>query len=117
LVALQAIYFFFWFKNALWAWLLFWIYRKRQLAAYLENWFIDSRFPVPDEYTTNLVDYLSAISNNEELDGNTRVNAAHELGTLVGLKVALKFSMLLQLNSAAKIALKRYAHLADRFAQ
>jgi hypothetical protein len=66
-IALQAIYLFFWFKNALWAWLLFWIYRKQQIAAHLENWFIGSRFPVPDEYTTDLDDYLSEISNNEEL--------------------------------------------------
>jgi hypothetical protein len=54
LIALQAIYFFSWFKKALWAWPLFWIYRKRQMAAYLENYFIDSHFPVPDEFTTDL---------------------------------------------------------------
>jgi hypothetical protein len=34
LVALQAVYLFFWFKTALWAWLLFWIYGKRQMAAH-----------------------------------------------------------------------------------
>ena len=117
LVALQAIYFFFWFKTALWAWLLFWVYGKRQMAAHLENYFIDSRFPPPDEYTADLDDYFSGISNNEELDGTIRAKAAYELGTLNGLKAARRFSLVLQLNSAAAIALKRYARLANRFAQ
>jgi hypothetical protein len=109
LIALQAIYFFFWFKNALWAWLLFWIYGKQKAAAHLESWFIDCRLPAPDKYITDLDDYLSEISNNAALDADTRVKAAHELGTLNGLKTARKFSMLLQINSAAKIALKRLA--------
>jgi hypothetical protein len=101
LIALQAIYFFSRFKKALWAWLLFWIYRKRQMAAYLENYFIDSHFPVPDEFTTDLDGYLSEISNN----------------TFNGFKTAGRVSMVLQLNSAAQIAMKRYARLANRFAQ
>jgi hypothetical protein len=117
LIALQAIYFFSWFKKALWAWPLFWIYRKRQMAAYLENYFIDSHFPVPDEFTTDLDGYLSEISNNEELDAATRVKAAFELGTFNGFKTAGRVSMVLQLNSAAQIAMKRYARLANRFAQ
>lgn len=114
LIVLQAIYFFFWFKNALWAWLLFWIYGKQQMIAYLENWFIDSRFPVPSEYTTDLDDYLSEISDNEALDATTRVKAAHELGTLNGYKVLGRISMLLRINLASKIALKRYARRIDK---
>ena len=117
LVALQAIYLFFWFKTALWTWLVFWVYGKRKIAAHLENWFIDNRFPVPDEYTTEVDDYLSEISNNESLDASTRVKAAHELGTFNGLRLARKYSLMLQLNSAAGLAMKRYARLANRFAQ
>jgi hypothetical protein len=108
LVVLQAIYFFFWLKQALWAWLVFWVYGKRQMAAVLENFFIDSHFPAPDKYTTDLDDYFSEISNNEELDPNTRVKATFELGTINGLKTARRFSYLLQFNSAAGIAMKRY---------
>jgi hypothetical protein len=108
LVALQAIYLFFWLKWALWAWLLFWFYGKRHMAANLENFFIDGRFPAPSKYTTDLDDYFSEISDNEKLDPATRVKAAFELGTLNGLKTARRFSMILQLNSAAAIALKRY---------
>jgi hypothetical protein len=115
LIGLQAIYFFFWFKQALWAWLLFWIVGRRQVAARLENSFIDSRFPTPDEYTTDLDDYFSGIANNEELDPDVRVKAAFEHGTLNGLKAARQFSLLLQLNSAARIALKQYARLAHAF--
>jgi hypothetical protein len=117
LIALQAIYFFFWFKTALWSWLLFWIYHKRRFAAYFESWFIDNRFPVLDEYTTDLDDYLSEISNNEALDAPTRVKAAYDLGTLNGLKIAGKGSLILQMHSAGGVALKRYARLANRFAQ
>jgi hypothetical protein len=116
LAVLQAIYFFFWLKQALWAWLVFWVYGKRHTAALLENSFIDSHFPVPSEYTTDLDDYFSEISNNEELDPTTRVKASFELGTLNGLKTARRFSMILQLNSAARIAFKRYARFANRFA-
>jgi hypothetical protein len=117
LVALQCIYIFFWLKNALWSWLLFWIYRKRALAAHLENSFIDSRLPTPDEHTTDLDDYFSGISNNEEIDPDIRVKVAHELGTINGLKIAGRYSMVFQLYLAGTLALKRYARLAKRFAQ
>jgi hypothetical protein len=117
LVVLQAIYFFFWFKQALWAWLVFWVYGKRRMAVIWENFFIDSHFPAPGEYTIDLDDYFSEISNDEELDPTTRVKAAFELGTLNGLKAGRRFSLLLQLNSAARIAFKRYARLVNRFAQ
>jgi hypothetical protein len=78
LIALQVVYFFFWFKNALWSWLLFWIYNKRQMAKFVENYLIDNHFPVPDEYTTDLNDYLTDIANNEELNCATRIKAAAE---------------------------------------
>jgi hypothetical protein len=110
---LQTIYFFFWFKQALWGWLVFWFYGKRRMAEQLENSFIDSRFPPPSKYATDLDDYFSEISNNEGLDPTTRVKAAHELGTLNGLKIARRFSMILRINSAAETALKRYARLGE----
>jgi hypothetical protein len=115
LVALQAIYFFLWFKQALWGWLLFWIVGKRQSAPYLENFFIENRFPPPDEYTLDLDDYLSGITFNEELDCNTRIRAAYENGALDGMKISRRYSMVMQLNSASKIAFRRYAKLAARF--
>ena len=105
----QAIYFFFWLKQPLWAWLVFLVYGKRRMVAQLENSFIDSRFPAPGKYATDLDDYLTEISDSDELDAATRLKAAFELGTLNGLKSAGRFSMILQLNSAAGIALKRYA--------
>jgi hypothetical protein len=48
--SLQAIYLFFWLKTAVWEWLLFWLYGKRQLAQHLENYLIESYFPAPDKY-------------------------------------------------------------------
>jgi hypothetical protein len=115
LLVLQAIYFFFWFKQALWGWLLFWIIGKRQMARYLENSFIESRFPPPDEYTLDLDDYFSGMVANKDLDCDTRIRAAYENGSLYGMKVSRRYSMVMQLNFASKIAFRRYAKLAARF--
>jgi hypothetical protein len=114
-IALQAIYFFFWLKTAVWSWLLYWLYRKRQIAAHLEGYFIDSRFPAPDEYTLDLEDYLSGLTTNEELDCDTRIRAAYENGTLNGMKACQRYSLVFQINSAAKLSMRRYARLAARF--
>jgi hypothetical protein len=45
----------------------------------------------------------------------TRIRAAYENGSLNGMKLSRRYSMVMQLNSASKIALKRYAKLAARF--
>ena len=113
LVVLQAIYFFFWFKFAAWSWLVFLVFRKRKMAKTLEKWLIENDLPVPDEYTTDLEDYLSEISSKDELTPAVRVKAAHELGTLAGLTTARQYSLILQLTWAASIALKRYARRAN----
>jgi hypothetical protein len=112
---LQAIYLFFWLKTALWSWLVFWVYSKKKIAAHLENCFIDNHFPVPDEYAGELDDYLSEISDNKAVDANIRLKAAFERGTLNGLLIDRRNSMFLQVLSAGKVAMKRYAHLANRF--
>jgi hypothetical protein len=107
LLALQAIYFFFWLKQALWGWLLFWIIGRQQMARYLENFFIESRFPPPDNYTLDLDDYFSGIVANKELNCDTRISAAYENGTLNGMKVSRRYSLVMQLNSASKIAFRQ----------
>ena len=48
------------------------------MAARLENFFIDSHFPAPGGYATDLDDYLSEISDNEKVAPVTRVKAAYE---------------------------------------
>lgn len=115
IITLQAIYFFFWFKQALWGWLLFFLIGKRQLARNLENFFIEARFPPPNEYTLDLDDYLSSMVANEELNCETRIRAAYENGTLNGMKASRRYSLVVQLNSASKLAMKRYERLAARF--
>ena len=105
------------FKAALWSWLLFWIFGKRQMAAFLENYFIDNRFPAPHELAPDLEDYLGEVSNNVEIDATTRVKAAYELGTLNGFKTARRYSLVLQVNLAGRVVLERYARLSKRFAQ
>ena len=85
------------------------------MARYLENSFIESRFPPPDEYTLDLDDYFSGMVANRELDCDTRIRAAYENGSLYGMKVSRRYSMVMQLNFASKIAFRRYAKLAARF--
>ena len=111
--ALQAIYFFFWLKTAVWSWLLFWIFRKEQLASHIQNFLIQNRFPVPDEFTTDYGDYVSQIANGEEWEPDIRVKSAVEVGTIVGFRSLQRFSILLQLSSAGALALKRYANWAQ----
>jgi hypothetical protein len=112
-LALQGLYLLLWLKNAPWGWLMFWLYGRRRIADHLENFFIESHFPVPGEYTSDLDDYLNEIVNNEALDTKTRIKAAVELGTLNGYRNSGKLSVVLQVNIAARIAFKRYARLTD----
>ena len=120
LVVLQTIYFFFWFKQAVWQWLLFWFYGKRRMAAAVpENSFIDSRFPPPSEFV--IVDSRRLSKRKSPTTRGSTPPPALELPTnsapSTDFKIARRFSMILQLNSAAEIPLKRYARPADRFAQ
>jgi hypothetical protein len=108
LLVLQLIYFFFWLKTALWSWILFWLYGREQMALYLEKFFFEARFPVPNEYADNLEDYLSDVVIDEELDCDTRMRAAFENGTLNGFKLARRYSFLFQLTFASTLAIKRY---------
>ena len=74
LLALQAVYFFFWLKSAVWEWLLFWIYRKRQMATNLENFFIDSRFPAPDLIAAVDIEYyLNGITSKVRIADTIRI--------------------------------------------
>ena len=88
---------------------------KRQMAKYLENYFIEQRFPVPGEYTQDLEEYFSEIIDKEKLDCTSRLKAAYELGTLNGFKSGHRYSLALQMSMAGTVALKRYAKLAARF--
>jgi hypothetical protein len=87
---------------------------KRSGAGSFSGSSASTKWP-PDKYTLDLDDYFSGMVSNEELDCNTRIRAAHEEGALNGMKTSRRYSMVLQLNSASKIALRRYAKIAARF--
>jgi hypothetical protein len=55
------------------------------------------------------------ISDNEALDAHVSVKAAFRFGMLEVFKVVQMFSLVLQLNSVAAVAMKRYARRASRF--
>ena len=114
LLVLQGVYFFFWAKQALWSWLLFWLYSKDQMARGFELFFRESAFPAPTSYAKDFDDYLPEIVDNEDLGMPTRLKAAFEQGTLNGLRCGRRYSIAIQLNSAARVALRRYAQTAKR---
>jgi hypothetical protein len=111
---LQGLYFFLWFKTAVWSWILFWVYDKRSMSRALEKLFSDSRFPAPDNYVEDLDDYLTEIMDDETIDPSLRTKAAFELGTLNGFKTTRNVSLCLKISSASKDALDRYARYAPR---
>jgi hypothetical protein len=109
LVVLRGVYFCVWLRTELWTWLLFWTHSKEGMAGALELEFIHSRFPLPDRRTHCAEDYYAGIANNEKLAGVPRVRAAFLLGTVAGLRLGSRFSLVSQVNSAGELAMKRYA--------
>ena len=109
---LQAIYLLFWIKTAAWSWLVFWLGSKRRMADELEEFFKRANFPPPGKHIDDIEDYLNAITHNDGLAANTRRQAAFELGTFSGLKMARRHSTVRQLSSAARVALRRHAQSA-----
>ena len=112
LLVLQSIYFFFWAKQAAWSWLLFWLFGKERMARYLHGFFSESRFPAPSTFAKDLDDYLPEMIDNAALETSTRIKAAFEAGTLNGLKIARRYSAVMQLNSAAAQAMRQYRRVA-----
>ena len=72
------------------------------------------RQPFPSTWRVH--NQLQLISDNEALDAHVSVKAAFRFGMLEAFKVIQMFSLVLQLNSVAAVAMKRYARLASRFA-
>jgi hypothetical protein len=113
LLVLQCIYFFFWAKQAAWSWLLFWIYGKEQMASFLQRFFAENRFPAPSAHAKDFDDYLVEMIGNPALDPSIRIKAAYEAGTLNGFKTCRRYSLVMQLNSAASLAQRRYTRTAS----
>ena len=111
--ALWAIYFFLWLKQAVWSWLMFWTVRKRKMAEFLENSFIEDQFPTPVDFPTDIDEYLGGIAHNVKLDASTRVKAAGQIGELEGLKAGGRFSMVLQTPPCARRTRRRDAQPAQ----
>jgi hypothetical protein len=114
LAALYALYFFLSFKNALWSWLLFWLYDKQNMARKFEKFLAKSDFPAPERYVTTIDDYLVQLMNSELLDCPLRVKAAFELGTLNGFKATGNASLVLKMRMATKVAMQRYGRYAPK---
>jgi hypothetical protein len=107
LLAKQAVYFCIWIKSVTWVWLLFWLSGRRKMAAHLEDFLYKNKFPQPPEFVTDIDDYLSRAAEDAKLHCATRVKAATELGTLVGIKASGRLLYRWQLNIAYEDALQK----------
>jgi hypothetical protein len=76
LIGLLCVYFLIWLKNTLWSWVVFWLYRCRKNAGYLEDYLVQESFPPPPEYVRSMVDYLGEIRDNTRNDCTLRIKAA-----------------------------------------
>ena len=109
LICLQCLYLGIWIKNLIWMWLLFWLSGRKKLASHLEDFLYKNRFPQPPEFVGDIDDYLSQVANNQMVQCALRVKAAIELGTMVGIKTAGRYSLLMQLHYAFEDALEEYS--------
>jgi hypothetical protein len=109
MLGLLGVYFLIWVKNSLWMWLMYWVSARRKMSEHLGDYLVQNRFPAPPQYVGGIDDYFDQVANSEQCDCPTRVKAAIELGTFVGLKLAGRMQLGLQLHLAYEDALERYA--------
>jgi hypothetical protein len=88
LIGLQIIYFLVWARKAIWAWLMFWLFRGRKKRAdYLFDFLRSNGFPEPKEYQDDVDDYIGDVMKSEKVPVDVRLKAAVEAGALVTFKV------------------------------
>jgi len=91
MLALQALYFALWFKHAVWAWLLFWLYNRFPLARTFEKFFADNKLPRPEMWVGDLDDYFDQILGDDTIDAETKIKVAYEKGSLNGSRLRSRF--------------------------
>lgn len=109
MLGLQGVYFVIWIKNSLWSWLVYWVAGRRKMTAFSEDYLVKNRFPPPPEFVNDMDEYLEQVVRSEQYDCSTRVEAAIATGVFVGLTLAGRIQLGLQLQWAFQSALKRYA--------
>lgn len=114
LLLLWTVYFFFWLKTALWAWVMFWLYSKELFASSLEQWLATEHFPPPHKYTSDFDDYLQQIGKDKKANSELRVKAAFELGCIEGYKRVGRFTHMWQILSSGKLAIERRWPVASK---
>lgn len=108
LAGLQVLYFLIWAKRAIWAWLLFWIRTRRQMADHALDVLRADRYPEPDEYHGDVEDYFRAVTGNQRAPLDVRLKAANALGALDALRGIGQATLFLQVNLAYEGAILRY---------
>lgn len=108
LIGLQVLYFLIWAKNAIWAWLLFWLRGRKQMTEHFLDYLRSNAFPEPDEYQDNVEGYFEGVMGNEQQPTDLRLKAAVELGSFNVLRLTGRHSLLLQTFLAFEDAIQRY---------
>ncbi len=108
MIALQALYFVLWLKQAGWSWLLYWIYQRRTMADSMEKFFREHKFPAPEAWVGGLDDYLDQILLDDDAPTKLKATASFEKGTLNGMKLAQRYSLVMMMESATRLAMSSY---------
>jgi hypothetical protein len=90
-IGLKCVYFLIWLKDTLWSWVVFWLYRCRKTAEYLEEYLVQEHFPPP--HVRNWVDYLSDIRDSAGIDCTLRIKAANLMSSFENHNLTQKLEM------------------------
>jgi predicted RNA-binding protein with RPS1 domain len=109
LVGLQIVYLLVWSRKAIWAWLMFWLFRgRKKMADHLFEYLRSNGFPEPGEYQDDVDDYLGSVMGNEKVSVDVRLKAAGEMGALNGFRLSGQGTRTLQTVLAFEDAIQRY---------
>ena len=91
-------------------WIMFHIKLKSMLAECVYSDLVNYKFPNPRDYPKKYVlnDYFDDVSNNPEINMNTRL-MAREISTIVRINVGEGFQKAFQWSKVVDVALQKYA--------
>jgi hypothetical protein len=88
---------------------MFWLTHRAVMSSHVEDVLARDNYPKPPGFISGSDGYYSDIVENKSEACETRIKAAHELGTLAGITVAGQHQLAIQLRMAMEDALQRYA--------
>lgn len=108
LLALYAVYFLIWVKNSIWAWSLFLLNGKKQLSEVFLEYLKKNKYPEPDEYLDDGIEYLRNVSANESASVDVRIKASAECGALEALRSNGMMQQFIRSSMAIEDSIEKY---------